>query len=331
MASTLPSAKDLGVVEARPSLGIATYEGATGLEGAGARALGQAGTEIAQAGEYVQRMREEFARTQADAKHNEYQNKLLQLRQDWEKVQGADTLPETGYYDKYNRVFEEEKSRLANSLSDPLAKERFDRLSTSTELNNRAHLMEHMAKQNMAYRLNTFKDSIELKVQQVSLDPTNNLVFDTSLAGIQDDVRSFGRAIGSPEASIKLAQNAETDKLISRRIMSLANSDALAAETLYKSPAPGGGPSMRDRLSGDAARAELDKHLKTLVEPQQIALEGTTVFQKVMDTMKAKVQEEADAAQAKGGTYVPNTSALSSSSILLIRFTPKSLGKSTKQ
>ena len=63
MAKALPSAQDLGVVSVQPTLGTASYKGATGGEDDAARGLYAAGGQFAAVGKHMEEAQEKFDAT----------------------------------------------------------------------------------------------------------------------------------------------------------------------------------------------------------------------------------------------------------------------------
>ena len=82
MASQLPSAKDLGVVQVQPSLGVAQRRGDTGLESAAARGVEQAGNAFGEVSQYLLKAQDEQDRMAAEDALNKYRSDLLKRQYD---------------------------------------------------------------------------------------------------------------------------------------------------------------------------------------------------------------------------------------------------------
>lgn len=163
MAKALPSAQDLGIVSVQPSLGVASYKGATGGEDDAARGMLAAGGQFGQAAAHLEQAQEKFDELQAEDRFNQYQERLNQLANDpetgWKTAKGENALkPE--FSRRYTEQFEEERKKIADGLESPGAKQRFSRLAASAALRNRAALYEHAAGERVAYEGKVFNDSI---------------------------------------------------------------------------------------------------------------------------------------------------------------------------
>lgn len=210
MASTLPTARDLGVVQVQPNLGVVQRRGDTGLEGAAAKGLESAASGFGQAAAYLEKAQDEFDNLQAEDRFNQYQERLNQIALDpekgWKMAKGENAIkPE--FIRDYSEKFEEERKKFVDTLGTPNAKQRFNRLAQAATLKSRGDLYAHSAQERVAYGAKVFDDSIKLIKDNAWRAHGNDELFNSEMARAKALTEQFARQwfVGADEKSIQRA------------------------------------------------------------------------------------------------------------------------------
>ena len=279
MASPLPSARELGVVNVQPSLGVATRRGATGLEDEAAKGIASAAREFGAVTQHLERAQDEYDQTQAEDRYNQYQEKLNALALDpntgWANAKGENALKPEFIQDQQNR-FEEERKRIAETLKSPNAKKRFDRLSASVTLKHRSDVYKHSAKERMAYETQVFDDSMKLEKNNAWRTFGDDAAFNDSMTRVRALTEKFARFAGADDTYVQRAvQEAESGLWAHRISAALSAGDTRTAKELF-------GKATGSMTTED--RAKLEPKLKAMLKVTEAIEKVDSIFSKLVST-----------------------------------------------
>jgi hypothetical protein len=223
MAKALPSAQDLGVVTPQPSLGVASYKGATGMEDDAARGTLVAAQGFERVAQHLEKAQERFDNLQAEDRFNQYQERLNQIAFDpndgWSTAKGENAIkPE--FNTKYSQRFDDERNKLLEGLESQGAKRRFAQLSASAAMRSRAALYEHSAKERVAYGAKVTEDSLKAIEADAWRTFGDDARFNAHLERARFLVSDFARewSTGAPEETVKRAVQEIESRLWKHRI-----------------------------------------------------------------------------------------------------------------
>ena len=281
MAKALPSAQDLGVVTPQPSLAVASYKGATGMEDDAARGTIVAANEFGQVAQHLEKAQEKYDLLQAEDRFNQYQERLNQIAFDpndgWSTAKGENAIkPE--FNSKYSQRFDDERNKLLETLESPGAKQRFAQLSSAAALRNRAALYEHSAKERVAYGVKVTEDGINNVKDNIWRFKNDDARFEAEMQRARSLAEGLARewSVGASEETVKRAVQGIESSLWTHRIEALvaAGDTRKAREVMGKAS---------DYLT-TADKAKLDSK----IQPQLKAAETQNFVSGVVERMVAK-------------------------------------------
>jgi hypothetical protein len=263
MAKALPSAQDLGVVSVQPTLGTASYKGATGGEDDVARGLYAAGGQFASLGKHMEEAQEKFDNLQAEDRFNQYQEKLNQIALDpqtgWKNAKGEHAFA-AGFNEKYTGQFEDERKKLTDGLDSVGAKRRFSQLSAPAAMRSRAALYEHSAQERVAYDGKVTSDTLKGIKASAWQNHGNDELFDANLARGRDVIQRFASGQGLNEESTKLAVREFESSIWTDRIEAAAAAgNTVKAKEMM-------GKVVYDKLLTTADKERLDAKIKPQIK-----------------------------------------------------------------
>jgi len=269
--ATLPSRKDLGMATVSPSMGVVGYRGDSGQEGVPGKVMQQAGAEIGKVGdrmgEIFEKAREEQAKTEAQDALNQYQEKLNTLAYDekgWTTVKGGAANIE--FSKKTEESFGAARDQIESSLTDPMSKKWFKLHSQPVTLRSSSALLQHVSKEQTAYRSSVFEKSIALKMDSINNSFGNDEMFQGVLMEMASSTREYTKSLGLPDDAAKAAVNDIVDKAQKHRIKAAMNADDIERATeLYKQAKNGVMLGAEAVSISTAAREEIDTMLKPAI------------------------------------------------------------------
>lgn len=276
MGRPLPSAQDLGIVTPQPSLAIASYKGATGMEDDAARATYAAGAQFDRVAQHLDKAQEDFDTIQAEDRYNQYQEVLNQIALDpnegWVNAKGENAIgPE--FNAKYTRRFEAERDKILDTLESPGAKQRFSRLASVAAMRNRAKLYEHSAKERFAFDAKVASDTVQNVQQNIWRSFGDDDLFAAESARAAAVVRQFAQRQGLNEEGVTNAVQELQSQLWTRRIAAAAAAGDVRLAREYMGKATG--------VLTTKDKAELDAKIK----PQLKVSEAQNVVGDLFDKM----------------------------------------------
>ena len=255
MAKSLPSADALGMTVARPGLGVATYSGATGNEGAQGRGLIAAGGALGNLSARLWQAQDEYDTIQAEDRYNQLQEKYNQIEHDpdngWRTAKGENAIkPE--FVKTYSDRFEEARKEVMGTLDTANARKKFSRVAASASVRARASLYQHSANERMAYDGKVANDTLTLVKDNAWRSHGNDPMFNAQLSRGRDTVASFSRRMGLSKESTALAVQKFESELWSARIKgALDSGNAMLAKELFGKAT--GSLTTDDKMKLDAA------------------------------------------------------------------------------
>lgn len=265
--ATLPSRKDLGMATVSPSLGVASYRGDSGQEGTPGRLMQQAGGEFDKVGEILQKAREEQAKTEAEDALNQYQEKLTGLAYDengWTNTKGGAANVE--FSKKTSDSFETARKQVEEKLKDPLAKDWFKRHAQPVTLRSHSALLQHVSKEQTAYRSSVYEKGIALRLDNINKSFGNDESFNTDLMAMAFSSREYAKSLGLPDDAASAAVSDIVDKAWKHRIKAALNADDVErASDLYKQAKNGVKLGSEVVSISTSAREEIDTMLKPAI------------------------------------------------------------------
>lgn len=221
MAKALPSAQDLGVVTPQPSLSVASYKGATGMEDDAAQATMYAASGFERVAQVMEKGQERFDNLQAEDRYNQYQERLNKLALDpqngWANAKGENAI-KGDFNTRYAKQFQDERDKLIETLDTPAAKRRFAQLSATAAMQHRAKLYEHTAKERIAYEAKVASDTVQGIQQNIWRAYGDNDLFAAESARAVSVVEDFARGQGLNEQGVKNAVQELQSQLWAQRI-----------------------------------------------------------------------------------------------------------------
>lgn len=279
MAKALPSAQDLGVASAQPTLSVASYKGATGMEDDAARATMYAGQQFAQVAQRMEQEQEKLDNLRAEDRINQYQEELNKLALDpeagWANAKGEKAIG-GDFVKTHGDKFEEARNKLLDSLDTPGAKRRFAQLSAGVTMRHRSKLYEHSAKERIAYDAKVNSDAITGIKQEIWRSHGDDGLFEANMARAVALSEEFARSQGVNEEGIKNSTRELKSSLWKQRIgAAVAAGDTMLARE-YMGKATG--------TLTSADKAEIDAKIR----PQMQAAEVQTTVSGLLDNMMSK-------------------------------------------
>lgn len=313
MAVGLPSAKDLGIAQIRPNTGVAQYEGATGLEGAGPRMQIVAGEQLDQASQYFAKMQERFDITASEDRINQFNEKVLKLAHDqdgWKSVKGEAAFQQD-YYQKYNTAFNDAKTELAGTLTSPRSKERFNHLAQSLILQQRAHMMEHSSSERLNWENKVDDGAIAIEQKNSASQWDRPEAIANSLRRVEAVVRNRGERLNLPKDFIDADYFKQAEKIHAAVIeQAIASRNLAYAELYFQQNKDQISLQTRQHLEKSAqplqAKLDADGSLKTQVEAALTPVSGETLssLKKAIRKTEGSGSEQESIQGAKGSMQI---------------------------
>jgi len=222
MAATLPSADKLGIASVQPTLGTASYRGATGEEGTAARAIAGAGNEFGNTAQFLYKAQDEHDRMSAEDALNKVRADFIKQQFDekdgWAgKLGEAATNPE--FIKQKLESFQGSIDKIGSTLS-PGAQRYFRPQADASRMHSEASFYGHVSQQRIQQDLNIFTSGRQLILDRVARMPTGPQG-DAEQAAAIDELRvkseQFALRRGfSPEEATALANANITDVIVAR-------------------------------------------------------------------------------------------------------------------
>lgn len=230
MASALPSAKDLGVVQVQPSLGVAQRRGATGYEDAVASGIDQAAGHFSGAAAYLDKAQDENDRMAAEDALNKYRSDLLKRQYDeregWQTQLGqaaTDANTIKGHLD----YMQSSRDQIGGTLSQR-AKKYFQPQAEASRMHSEASFYGHVAQQRTQQEIKIFEAGQQLIVDGVSrnpLGPAGDELMNAAIQEARSKSETFALRRGfSPEETTNLS-NAAITAIVAARVSGALNAD----------------------------------------------------------------------------------------------------------
>lgn len=279
--ATLPSGKDLGVIEPRPAGGVAGYD--TGrIDHSGVQvAAGQFG----EAAQFLEKARQNDLELQIQDRVNKLHKELNEQRFNtetgWAKLQSENALGDE-VNKKVTDSFDSAKSRISETITDERARQKFEQHAQISILNNQANWMQHRASQNMAFDKRVHDDRIAnihagLDTNEVlSGEGMGNLMI--AQQQLEDENRRYwGKNQGVNEDGLKALNQKSRDDLITVAVnRAAASATPLQAIDVFN--------KYKDQMSADQ-RGKLSLIIRKELTP----IEAKDGGQKSFDAFKTKI------------------------------------------
>ena len=197
----LPTEQDLGQRPVpRPPSGVASYKGATGLEGAGAQGLTNVGNELGAASKILGAYQDSKDETNIDdVYHNQFSPAFREMYQKYYALQGKNAVD--GMEPFIGKMKELQKT-VADSLP-TRQRHKFYQMSgrrVEMELSGMARYADN---QNKVYKQNIFTSSINNYINDGADNYNNPEIFGSSLSSAVVEIESFAADSGKPSEWVR--------------------------------------------------------------------------------------------------------------------------------
>lgn len=217
----LPDATALGERPTpQPSMAVASYQPRRDNLGA---EIASAGQDLQQAAAIV----EETNRRQDTIAAEDALNRLQQQRVnlEFDPKAGFRNVKEGGavgekFVDGFVKKFDESASLISEGLANDQQREMFKRRAPMVGLQYRSSLMEHQARQTDLYNDATERSTLELAVQSIGMQPTNDIVLQTGLVRMDATIDQMGQRKGLPAEQVAELKAKYRDAAYSSRVLS---------------------------------------------------------------------------------------------------------------
>ncbi len=177
--------------------------------------------------------------------------------------------PQAGYFSKFGKdavdsygstmkQLEKVRQDTKATLPNPEAQKLFDNTFARRLDYAMGDMAGHASQQNRKWMQDSSEARIDTAKNLVSLDPANNARFTSNLGVIKSEVEQQGEMWGQAPDTVKANLQKQTSAAWETRIRSLATSDPIAAQDMYRHNV--------SEITGDKAIA-LEQHLQQMVKP----------------------------------------------------------------
>ena len=239
----------------RAAGGVARFAPTTGQE----TAIGGA---LQRAGEVVQAANDMHDSLVAEDAFNKLQTEQEKLAYDPEggflNDKAGDAIGQdyqTAQMERFTTAADGIEAGLKSDNQKRLFKQRRD----IAERNHRSTLFKHQAKETAVFSEATETAAIDTETRNISMNPLDDNIFNASMARIDATIASKGDRTGMPPEAITEAKRAVTDDVWTNRIVSLVDSNPVAAKEYYKKAKKDLSGESRDKIEGLLEQGTLDQ------------------------------------------------------------------------
>lgn len=288
----LPTYQDLGE---RPvptgSQNVATYEPPNWRQiGVAGENLSGAGREMENVAQIVQQTNQKQDQVSAMSAFNTLQAKRLALESDPEKgfanVKG-NAVVGPKFIQDYSGQFDDAQAQVAAGLDNENQKQIFAQHAEVAALQFRGNLMQHQAKQTLAFNAQTRADTINNGMSDISAHPNDDQTFDTQNLLMQQAIVGAGKDIGlsgdALAAYVKDRGSALTSQALAYRTKGLLMKSPIDAADFFNKHEMDFDPNDRDTLG---------KQIKTTVDAQTSRISGQKAYSDALVTAAPSPQPQ---------------------------------------
>lgn len=242
--------------------GVASYAGATGLEGAVSSELSKSGNEIQNSAETFAVMKDRQDTLRAEDAYNKLRERQVDMtygKEGFANLKGGDAVNQP-IMKTYGGQFDSAAAGIASTLDNDYQKKLFQRRAEVAGLQLRENITRHVAQESEVYDKNTTDAGVKIEIQSAGVAGGNEADFQTAIYRANALIDGYGQRNGmKPDNPVIVqAKQQAVDQANSMRVKSVMNTDPLAAQALYN--------QVKSSLNAQT-RVVLEHELKIAVMP----------------------------------------------------------------